>query len=383
MQADTERSREWLVRHRIVAPDPGITLVEILVAVVLMGTAIVAVLAALGTSIRGSATFEKRVTGLSVIETASAAVTERQRTCGEYQDVARDAVAIAGVGDPDGLTISGADCSGPLHRVPIAYVDPATGTPSSLVVTVSEFRTDPEPFGGDDSGVGGSDACTITAVSPSPPTMGWWPEAIVDPAGPQRAVLDQDVVVSVATHPDCGQLRAVLGGSPPIATVEMSKLGANNHVFVVNGRDRSWPLGPVAATYEQRRSTGWSTVSASNGSPLFTVENEPCVIADGSPIAVPASMGTGTGANSNTLNDPVTIRLTTSGACGPMHLWVDTGFVVIGPTPMARSGSAYEYTFARRAERWTLTTHLVRVTPVNPALVDPADWPVFAEFEVN
>ena len=177
--------------------DGGVTFIEILVAVVLLGTVVVAVLAALTASIRGSVAHDEKIRALAVLEAGSAALVHTEvcdaAVVANYRTAARGGVVDAGWSTR--LDVVSVDCvSDPdLHEVTLSVTKPRGGV-ESLEVTVGGPRVGPADVDGVldvDPPTEVSCAATSLVASPSP-------VALAD-----SGVLSQQITVTATTDAVC------------------------------------------------------------------------------------------------------------------------------------------------------------------------------------
>lgn len=187
--------------------DSGVTFIEVLVSVVLLGTVVVAVLASLGVSIRGSVTHEEKVMALSVLESAASGLKIQADPCDEstYRDLARETVEDPGWAAR--LEVSAVDCSDTdLHEVTLSVTAPR-GLTQVLEVAVGGPRVaDTEGAGEFDDSTAPIISCAVTNIVANPN------EAVLNDEG----VLSEDVTLIVTTdNPGCtSALRANFDPDP-------------------------------------------------------------------------------------------------------------------------------------------------------------------------
>ncbi len=296
------------------------TLIEVLVAVVLLGIGGTATMSALAASIQGSSVFESRIAGLAVLETSASGLTKQVQPCtgAAYQAAARAAIpadswGTSAFGSPDNMTAS-VVCDAAFHVVTLTYAAPNARGNSTLRLTLggptvsnsaaSGGGTSPTPTIGDTT-------CDVASVSANPATMG----RISD------FTLDRDVSISVQLTGNCGLVRArltLLDGTffypDPVSDGKV----------IIRGRISKWAAGPAVVRFEHELS-GWTPMNGGATFPAFTVDE--CVTAvtvNPSTVQLDAS---GQLVTNVTLNatPSATMLATTSNACSGLTWHAATG----------------------------------------------------------
>lgn len=297
--------------------DRGVSLIEVLIAIVLLGVGGVATMSALGMSIRGSSTHEDKVGALAALESAAAVLREQvtPRTAEAYRSAGAEAIS-----DPEfaaTLTVSGLVCGDVLDELQLG-VTSVRGLVQTLDVTAGGPRVADTPGGGqlDDTALP-IVYCSVTSVSAAPVTM-----ELSD-----IGLLTDDVRVEARTSEVCsGSLRAVFTPAPidPATGLEwrpsFQEVEERRYELILTAGTFAWQAGTVHARIENRMpddsfvhlgdvpglftSTCRSTVAVSNPSPqrhddgqllddlTITVDlNSAC----GTPSSISFSIETGSG----------------------------------------------------------------------------------------
>lgn len=294
-------------------------MIEVLVAVVLLGMGGVATMSALGATIRGSSTFETKIAGLAVIETAASGLTKRVEPCtsAAYQDAARAAIPTTGwgssaFGSPDNLTAS-VVCAAAFHVVTLNYTAPNNRGSSTLRLTIGgptvSFTSTGGGAGGSQPTVGDT-TCVFTSLTATPPVMTWY----------TGRVLDKDVTMSVQFTGNCGEVKALftpLNDATPLYLPVSKPTGSNSGVLLIPGRANAWMEGTARLRFEHEL-TGWTPMNGGATFPAFVVDQ--CVL---SSVAIaPATVEL---LPSGRLATSTAVSATASGVCDGLTWTAATG----------------------------------------------------------
>jgi type II secretory pathway pseudopilin PulG len=246
-------------------PD-GFSFIEVLVSIVLLGTAGVAVLAALGSSIRGSVTHEEKVRALSALESAAAGL---QRQVDPCTDTAYTAAARAAVVDTEwanSLEVEDLLCGAVLHELRLTVEGPR-GLREQLGVTIGGPRVvatdDDDPF--DDTSATIL-SCVATGIQAAPDT------AELSDLG----LLPDDVLLEVTTDAACsGTLRARFTPAPTDPNTglawepPLTEVSAQLYTLVLTEGTFAWPVGAVDIQVRNEQLTG-STAAIGSRADFFS-----------------------------------------------------------------------------------------------------------------
>jgi prepilin-type N-terminal cleavage/methylation domain-containing protein len=293
--------------------DRGVSLIEVLVAVVLLGIGGAATMTALGASIRGSSTFETKIAGLAVIETVASGLSETVEPCTDaaYQAAARAAIPATGwgssaFGSPDNITAS-VVCGAAFHVVTLTYMAPNDRGSSELRLTLGGPTVSSTTPGGtgDTPPTIGDTTCEVVSLTAAPPTMTWYTDR----------VLDEDVTVSVQLAGNCAEVRARF--SPMNDGTFLYLPVSDSGVLLIPGRVDIWLEGVANARFEHEL-TAWTPMNGGATFQAFTVDE--CVL--GSVSVGPSSV---TLHESGRLSTSAAVSATASGVCDGLTWSAATG----------------------------------------------------------
>lgn len=313
--------------------DRGVTLVEVLVTVVLLGTSVVAVIAGLGATIRGSATYENKTVTTAITESASSAVVRFDPDCA-YASTIPDSLPDDGwassVGTSGGTVAVSADCSDPdLHVVTISVVAPSGELTSSLVVTTGGPSVPPPVLPAPPPpGTVGDSTCRILSVVPDPPEMTWERsgDPLLDPVSEQ---LDGDVTLTVTTAGTCGSIDATFQGRPNGIVANLDPLTPNRRTVILLGRTPpAWDPGPVAVQFRHYIGPGGAPVIMNGGDSFLAFNLRECVV-DG--VEVSPSAVAMIGPEDPRLAQDVRVQMNARGSCDDLTVMVAGDGDAFGP----------------------------------------------------
>jgi prepilin-type N-terminal cleavage/methylation domain-containing protein len=305
--------------------DNGMTMIEVLVAVILLGIGGAATMTALGASISGTTTLETKIAGLAMIETAASGLTRKVEPCNAaaYQFAARAAVPKTGwgssaLGSSDNMTATVA-CGAAFDVVTLTYTAPNGRGSHNLRLTLGGPTMSSTAVGG---GAGtpaptiGDSTCEFVSLTATPPTVKWQ-------IG--QRVLDEDVKLSVQLAGNCGLVRARFSPMNNGAFVYLPL--SSSRILVVPGRADSWLEGVANVGFEHEL-TGWRPMNGPTTTfRAFVVDQ--CVLS-----SVSTTPSTVTLDESGKLTASVAVTAAASGSCDGLTWNAATG---IGD---ARAGGA-------------------------------------------
>lgn len=231
------------------ATDRGLSLLEVLVSVVLLGLGGVATMVALGASVRGSSTHEEKVAALATLESAAAVLHEKVEPCSASAYLS---VAEAAVTDPwwaSSLSVTGVSCGSDIDELQLSVTSPR-GLVQTLDVVVGGPRVADTPDGGD------FDDTNLPIVSCAVTSL------VADPVTKELSdirLLTGDVRVEARTTAACsGSLRAVFTPAPvdPATGLEwrpsFQEIGERHYELILTEGTFAWETGPITARVENR-----------------------------------------------------------------------------------------------------------------------------------
>lgn len=230
--------------------DEGLSLIEVLVSVVLLGLGGVAVLGGLGASLRGSAAHETKIEALAALESAAASLRHQVDPCTAegYRSM-----AASGIADPRwsaSLTVESLDCSTDLHQLRLAVTSEG-GLTQTLDLAVGGPRVADVPGQGelDDADLPVV-SCVVTNLTAVPPVI-----ELTD-----SSLLSGDVRIEALTDTTCsGSLRAVFTPAPvdPATGLEwrpsFHEVGEQRYELILTEGTFAWEIGAVNTRVENRR----------------------------------------------------------------------------------------------------------------------------------
>lgn len=320
--------------------DSGLSLIEVLVSVVLMGIGVVVVLGALGASIRGSSVHQDKIAALAALESASAAITVQQDPCtvDAYETAAKSTLDPAWADRLVVHDLSG--CGTDLHHVLLGVTAPG-GLDQTLSVSVGGPRVaDWDGGSAFDSGEEEVVSCAVTNLIATPDTM-------EVQAFANEGLLANNVTVTVHTDAVCsGTLRAYFT-PPPVdpAGVEWAPPVDSDNEIVLPKESFTWSVGTVGLEIVQEirdPETNDLISSTSIGSTSDLMELVPCGVSAVVDNPTPGRDDDGR------LVDDLGTTVTVSDACpavSEMNLTVDTG-VSIHTDQLVLSGDNWLGTIA-------------------------------------
>lgn len=264
--------------------DRGVTFIEALVSVVLLGTAVVAVLAALGSLIRGSVTHEEKVRALSVLESASAGL---QRQADPCTDAAYTVLARAAVLDTEwanSLEVEDLVCGSALHEMRLTVEGPR-GLREQLDVTVGGPRVvatdDDDPVDGTPTTILN---CLATGIQAVPATA-----ELTD-----LGLLPADVLLEVTTDAECsGTLRALFTPAPTDPDTGLAweppliEVSTQLYSLVLTEGTFAWPVGAVDIQVRNEQLNGSTAVIGSRTDFFSTTCGVTASVDDPTPTIAP------------------------------------------------------------------------------------------------
>lgn len=230
--------------------DRGLSLIEVLVAVVLLGLGGVAVLGSIGTSIKGSSTHEQKIEALATLESAAAALQHKAEPCTAEAYRSRAAGAVSDSQWAASLAVVNLQCGSETHDLELSVTSHG-GLVQTLAVSVGGPRVADVPGGGefDDANVPFV-SCAVTSISAVPSSIE------LNDIG----LLTSDVRVEARTDAVCsGSLRAVFSPEPvdPATNLEwrpsFQEIGERHYELILTEGTFAWHVGPVNARIEHRQ----------------------------------------------------------------------------------------------------------------------------------
>lgn len=160
------------------APDRGTTFIEVLVSIVLMGTAVIGTLSALRASIEASDRHRAKIAAIAELQGAAGFLARESADvrCGIPAPVIADFEAILATrpglaNDGITVTIDGLDCTDGIPVLTLTAVHASGRSTETLDVVVGGISVIKDGTGGGPSGGGGSNPCVWTSASTSPPSV--------------------------------------------------------------------------------------------------------------------------------------------------------------------------------------------------------------------
>lgn len=297
------------------ATDRGVSLVEVLVAVVLLGIGGAAVMTSLGASIRGSSTHEDKVEALAALETAASMLQHKAEPCtpASYRSLATSAIT-----DPtwaSSLTVTNLSCGADVDQLRLGVTSPR-GLVQTLDVVIGGPRVADTPGGGElDDTTLPIVSCALVSLTVDPATM-----ELSD-----SSLLTGDLRIEARTTETCsGSLRAVFDPAPidPATGLEwrpsFQEIDDRRYELILTEGTFAWETGPVDTQIENRLPNE-SFVNLGTASDLFATTCRSISSVDvGSPVRDVDGR----------LLDPLTITVELSPACpspATMTLRLETG----------------------------------------------------------